>query len=67
MKARNEIDAIKDRINDAILILPGYTSCGRCHKAAHITRKVLGDWVDLPVCLNCSNEAKELGLVVEEL
>jgi anthranilate/para-aminobenzoate synthase component II len=67
MKNQEAIDAIKERINDMILVLPGYSRCERCEKVAHITRKVPGEWADLKVCLTCAQEAEKLGLVVVEI
>lgn len=63
----NDIEQIKARINAAILILPGYSPCERCHKAAHITRRVKSDELDIRVCTPCANEAIRLGLEVVEI
>jgi hypothetical protein len=66
MKAqRNEIDAIKERIGEQCLVLPGYSRCERCDKVAHVTRRVKTDELDMRVCTVCSLYAEKLGLTVE--
>jgi hypothetical protein len=67
VKAQSEIDKIKERIEEHLLVLPGYSRCERCDKVARITRRVKTTELDLKVCTPCAVEAERFGLGVEEI
>jgi hypothetical protein len=67
VKAQNEIDKIKERIEEHLLVLPGYSRCERCDKVARITRRVKTTELDLKVCTPCAVAAEELGLPVRDI
>lgn len=77
---KNEIDAIKARIQEEIdkvhgkdaemFIIPAESPCGRCGNRARITREVPSAFPGvkpMPVCGPCANEAERFGLIVREI